>query len=372
MKRITLMHYRLDHGGIDRVASLLASGLAGAGYDVTLLLFCDKGVGEPLYRAQMDERVNINYLGAKKSSRTIDLLRLLPAAVRWIKSNPSDILLSTCNHMNWIILLSARLAKAPSKIILKTTNPIIRQSDHGLYAKLRYWGYAKAFQSADMTMTLSEAECRQYQELFPKAASKFRAVINPYVNEEMLNAPAIKPPISLIPQNRKIILSIGRFEPQKNMPLLIQSFAALNRQDCHLVILGDGALKSQCEDLAQSLNVEKNISMPGFVDNVSDHLHAADLYMMTSRYEGLPAVILEALAAGLPIITTHCFLAAREIIEPIAGCTLLEHENPQYIAEKMQESLDNQHIDRDKMKKAAQIYSIKNAIQDHIRLIETF
>lgn len=375
MKRITLLHYRLDRGGIDRVAALLASGFATAGHDVTLLLFCSGGAAEDIYRADMDDRVKIEYLGTSKSNRTGDLIRLLPRAARWIKANPNDILLSTCNHMNWITLAAARIAKTNAKVVFKTTNPIIRKSDTGLYAKLRKWGYNSAFKAADMTLTLSIAERDQLRSIFSKAPDKFESVINPYVSDAMLSRPDTKPMIANIPNHRangqKIILCIGRFEPQKNMELLIQSFAALTRNDCHLVILGDGALKTQCENLASQLGVSNHIIMPGFFPDVSDYLHAADLYIMTSRYEGLPAVILEALAAGLPTLTTDCFLAAREIIEPLDGCAILERDDPQYIADMIVQALNTQVSDGTDLRDAARAYSIANGIADHIAKINS-
>lgn len=370
MKRITLLHYRLDDGGIDRVATLLASGFAKAGYVVTLLLFCRDGSAENIYREQMDESVNFVHLGDSQSSRTKDLIRLLPKAIQWLKENPNDLLLSTCNNMNWISLLAAKLSKSKAKVIFKTTNPIIRKSDKGIYAMLRKWGYKKAFEKAGLTLTLSEAESRELQQAFPSAADKFQNVINPYVTEQMLTIPEHKPIIPNVPKGHKIILSIGRFEPQKNMGLLIQSFAKLTTKNCHLVILGDGALKNDCEKLVHLLGIEDHISMPGFAPNVSDYLKAADLYVMTSRYEGLPAVILEALASNCPILSTDCFLAAREILEPLAGCALLENEDPEAIAHMIDQALQAPSEPSEAMRDAARAYSIENGVTDHIQKID--
>lgn len=370
MKKITLLHYKLDNGGIDRVATLLASGFAEAGYDVKLLLFCQGGSAEDIYREKMNEKVKTVYLGESQSSRTKDLLRLLPKAVNWLKNEPNDILLSTCNNMNWITLLAAKFAKNKAKVIFKTTNPIIRNSDTGIYATLRKWGYKIAFEKADLTLTLSLAENRALGHTFPSAANKFQSVINPYVTQEMLAILENKTSIPNLPINRKIILSIGRFEPQKNMKLLIQSFAKLSTKNCHLVILGDGKEKRECEALAQQLNIENQIYMPGFVGNVNDYLKAAKLYMMTSRYEGLPAVILEALASNCPILSTDCFLAAREILEPIDGCAILEKEDTEYIAQMMDKALDGKPASSEAMRDAARVYSIENGIADHIKKIE--
>ncbi len=371
MKHIALLHYRLDNGGIDRVATLLASGLAKAGYDVTLLLFCRDGSAENIYRQQMDENVKFIHLGDSQSSRTKDIFRLLPTAVRWIKANPTDLLLSTCNNMNWISLLAAKLSQSNAKVIFKTTNPIVRKDDSGLYAMLRKWGYKIAFEKADLTLTLSEAENKELKQIFPNAAHKFQSVINPYVTDQMLAISKHKPNIANIPKGHKIIVSIGRFEPQKNMELLIQSFAKLTVENCHLIILGDGALKGDCEKLVHILGIEDRVTMPGFAPHVSDYLKAADLYVMTSRYEGLPAVILEALASNCPILSTDCFLAAREILSPIAGCALLENEDPGSIAQMMHDALQKPSQPSQSMRDTAQRYSIENGVADHIQKIDT-
>jgi len=373
MRNLTLVHYKLDHGGIDRVATILTNGLSRE-FNVTLLLFCRNGSGEAIYRAEIDKHVNIQYLGDSQSSRTKDLIRLLPKAVQYIKGHPTDILLSTCNNMNWITAFIAKRSKSKAKLIFKTTNPIIRKSDHSFFGMLRKWGYKKAFERADLTLTLSQAEATELKAHFPTSAHKFHNVINPYVTDEMLSKPDIKPSFDHVLPDRKIILSIGRFEPQKNMQLLIRSFAALKSIAYQLVILGDGTQKQECIDLIKSLGIEDNVTASGFVDNVADYLHAADLYIMTSRYEGLPAVIFEALAANCSILATNCFLAAREIIEPLEGCAILEQEYPEYIAHMMQKTLSearskSQNID-DRLSKVAQKYSIENGINDHIQKIK--
>lgn len=376
MKNITLLHYRLDQGGIDRVAALLADGFAGAGYHVTLLLFCSGGSGERVYFPEIDNEnfifpVNIVYLGESKSSRSKDLLRLFPKALTWLKNNPTDYIISTCNNMSWITALAARWSKIDAKIILKTTNPIVRKSDTGLYAKIRKWGYSRAFGAADMVLTLSEAETIELRKQFPSSAPKFEAVINPYVSDEMLSLPDQRELLDAISPHQKFILSIGRFEPQKNMALLIKSYAKLDaamREEYHLVILGDGALKIECEALCLDLGVSDTVIMPGFVDNVADYLHAAELYLMTSVYEGLPAVIFEALAANCPILATDCFLAAREIITPLQGCSIIEDEQPENIAILMKKALENK-IENQDLKYSAQKYSIQNGVADHIEKI---
>ena len=363
-KRISLLHYRLDNGGIDRVACFLADGFAQAGYEVDLVVFCDNGSGEDVLLPLLSNKVNLCYLGSSRGARTKDLVRLFPACVQWIGKHKPSCLISTCNHMNWITIAAAKFARSNPKTILKTTNPIIRQQDHGFYAAIRKFGYSLAIRNAERTLALSEAETQMLRRQFPSLQDRFVTVTNPYVTKAML----VKPSIDRASSNRKTIIAIGRFEAQKRFDLLIKAFASLNRFDTDLIILGDGSQKYECEQLVARLKLQGRISMPGFVNDVSEWLHKADMLVMTSRYEGLPAVVLEALAANCPVLTTDCFPAAREIIGPLEGCDIIESTIPNDIAKMMAHALARPKSDT--LHLAAQNYSIENGIYDHIAQID--
>lgn len=362
-KRVTLLHYRLDLGGIDRVACLLAKGFADAGLQCDLLVFCDKGTGEAALMPLLDANVNLHYLGQSRGSRTSDLVRLAPSAAKWIGQNKPDALLSTCNNMNWMTTITAAMARSKARIILKTTNPIIREMDSGLYAVLRKMGYNLSFRKADKILALSDSETRLLRKQFQSIGMKISTVTNPYVTPEMLNKS------TGVTRNggRKTILGVGRFEPQKQFDLLIKAFASLNRPDTDLFLLGDGQQKAEYETLIRQLNLEDRVRMPGFVDNIAEWLHRGDLLVMTSRYEGLPAVVLEALAANCPVLSTDCFPAARELLMPAPGCGIIDNPIPNQIAIKIGAMLAQPAPKQ--LPEIAKKYSIENGVDDHIRQV---
>tara|TARA_R110001606_G_C15400933_1_gene652988 strand:- start:8 stop:1042 length:1035 start_codon:yes stop_codon:yes gene_type:complete len=310
-KRVTFLHYRLDTGGIDRVACLLASGFAEAEYQVDLVVFCDQGSAEANLLPLLSKKVNLHYLGHSGGSRTRDLIRLSHRCIDWARKNRPDYLVSTSNNMNAVTAIIAKMSGSPSKVILKTTNPVVRKKDRRIYAAFRKFGYVMAIDLADKVLTLSDAETKLLQRQFPAFKSKFSTVINPYVTPDMLRDPAKQIAVG----NRKLVLGIGRFEPQKRFDLLIKAFASLKREDVNLVILGEGQQKQECEALVKKLHLSHQVQMPGFSVNIASWLHQADLLVMTSRYEGLPAVVLEALAANCPVLTTDCFPAAKEMLD---------------------------------------------------------
>lgn len=364
-KRVTFLHYRLDNGGIDRVACLLAGGFAEAGYQVDLVVFCDQGSAEATLLPLLRGKVNLHFLGHSGGSRTRDLIRLSPRCINWLKKNRADYLISTSNNMNWITTVIAKMGKPRAKVILKTTNPVVRKQDRGIYATFRKFGYAIAINCSDKVLTLSDAETRLLQRQFPAFKSKFSTVINPYVTPAMLRDPTKLIAVG----NRKIILGVGRFEPQKRFDILIKAFASLKREDVNLVILGDGQQKQECEALVKKLNLSNQVQMPGFVNNIASWLHRVDLLVMTSRYEGLPAVVLEALATNCPVLTTDCFPAAREMLEPLDGCGLIKDPVPNQIAQQMAAMLT--HPKTTSLRSEAKRYTIQNGIDDHINQIAT-
>jgi glycosyltransferase involved in cell wall biosynthesis len=363
-KRVTFLHYRLDKGGIDRVACLLANGFAQAGYQVDLVVFSSGGSGETALLPLLSNAVNLEFLGSSLGNRTKNLVRRFPACAKWLRQNQTGIVVSTCNNMNWIAVAAARISSPRPCVVLKTTNPVVRAQDRGLHAKLRSVGYAMAFKSSDRTLTLSDGETQLLQRQFPAASNKFNMVHNPYVTPAMLSKPGNR----RTPGNRKTLIGIGRFEPQKRFDLLIKGFASMNRKDADLVLLGDGSQKAECEELVGRLKLQDRIHMPGFVSDVTEWLHQSDLLVMTSRYEGLPAVVLEALAADCRVLTTDCFPAAREILEPLDGCGIIESEIPNHIAHMMEMAL-GQPKDAG-LRSAAENYSIASGVSDHIAQIE--
>jgi glycosyltransferase involved in cell wall biosynthesis len=109
-------------------------------------------------------------------------------------------------------------------------------------------------------------------------------------------------------------LAIGRLAAQKNFPLLLQAFARMAREGDRLTILGEGSARKGLEALARTLRIADRVSLPGHVNPVSDALLAADALVMSSDYEGVPAVVPEALAAGLPVVATDCSVSMGDLL----------------------------------------------------------
>jgi glycosyltransferase involved in cell wall biosynthesis len=324
--RIVLTTHALGCGGTDRVCAHLAAGFTRLGAEVELVAFAGGGAGETALRPLLGD-VPMTTLGGRGRSRTVDLVRRLPRLAGALRELRPDVVLSTGNSLNWATAAAVRLAALPqTRLALKITNPVLRAGDGRVAATMRRAGYGLAFAAADRVLTLSDADTRALRTAFPAVADRFATVANPYVTPEML-ALAPRPMRGGAPT----ILAIGRFAAQKRLDLLLRAVARMANAP-RVVLLGDGPDRPMLEGLTHELGLAGRVEMPGFVADVRPWLAQADVLALPSRYEGVPAVVLEAMAANLPVVATDCFAAARELVGAAEGCAVADADPESFAA----------------------------------------
>ena len=143
-------------------------------------------------------------------------------------------------------------------------------------------------------------------------------------------------------ENSPVILSIGRLEPQKDYITLIKSFAKIrSKQKCKLVILGSGSLLETLENLAQSLGLKNDVVFLGFVDNPYPYLKNCDLFVLSSVFEGLAIVLVEALALAPRLVSTDCPSGPYEVLEGGRHGYLVKPKSADDLADAMEKSLSD-------------------------------
>ena len=130
-------------------------------------------------------------------------------------------------------------------------------------------------------------------------------------------------------------IAVGRLVAQKNFDLLLQAFAAAKGPHDRLLVLGDGSERAELVQRARDLGIIRRVSFPGHVADISNDLRASDVLVLSSDYEGVPAVILEALAAGLAIVATDCSVSMAHLLDDGALGSLVPVRNCQALAEAM-------------------------------------
>lgn len=344
------------------MSAYLANGFQAAGMAVELTVLCSGGEVEKQLVGLVDD-IPIHYLGRAGGWRPWDLVRTLPSLIRHIRTSRPDAIVSTANNTALVCALALTLARLPTtRLLLKTTNPIASSRHVGLARAIRNWTYRLVFRRATAVWTLSSDETAEMRNAFPAFAHIFRDVDNPYVTPRMLAEPAARTGVT----GPKIV-TIARLTRQKRLERLIAAFARLRDPSARLLILGEGEERAALEAQASRLGCDKRIEMPGYVPDVAGALHGSDLFVLTSDYEGLPAAVIEAMAANCPVLCTDCFPAARTLLTGTAGCAIIEDTEPAALAAQIEAALAAPRPTT--LRTVAMRYSIENGVLSHVKAL---
>lgn len=361
---ITFVLHKFSRGGSDRVAAYLARGFVEAGFQVELVVFAKGGEVERVLLDLLGD-VPVHFLGNAGRWRSVDLIRGLPAFVTHLRRSRPDVVLSTANNTALISAIGCVTAGLPQALlVLKTTNPIASSRHRGLIRRLRLWSYRRVFRRTNAVWTLSDEESAEMRAEFPQFQKLFRAVAQPYVTPAMESSSSTQPR-----SPNRTILSIARLTPQKRLDRLIKAFALVKSKDARLLILGEGDDREALTGLVRQLGLTERVEMPGYLHDVALALHSASLFVLTSDYEGLPAAVIEAMAANCPVLSTDCFPSARSLLGRSEGCAIIEDMAPAALAEQIDQAL---HAERPKvLADVACTYSVANGVASHVQALRS-
>lgn len=364
---ILLVMNSLGRGGADRVGMILANGFARAGIPTRVALMRDGGdLPEPL-----DPRVSVESAGppmglgwsAKRPAlghRHLERSRGVRFIRRQIDAFRPAVVLAASDNMGLVTALARRRQEAQTVFALKLTNRLFRPHTPPLRAQLRRAMFKFIFGRLDLVLALTDADRADALGRFTGSKPCIRTVANPYVTEAMLAATPSRP------DEPPRLLSAGRMVRQKRFDVLLRAFALSTHRDARLTIMGDGPLRSDLESLARSLGVADRVSMPGYAD-IRSAMEQSQLFILSSDYEGLPAVLVEALASNVPVVTTDSFHAAREMFGAVPSCAVVPIGDPEALAAAIDECLS--HPPASDMRKLAEPYRMDLAIQAHIEAL---
>ena len=304
--KITLVISSLSCGGAERVLVLLAKGFTERGYEVSVVTLSAKDTD--FYR--LPEGVSRLSLAIMKQSPTLfhslwnNLTRCLILR-QGIQATQPDVVISFVTPTNILTVLSLIKTSYPV-IVTEHCDPTVR-SYRNIIEKLRIFIYPKAAKVVSVSKGVDA-----YFDWLPK--TKKAVIYNPFVlieNEQ--DQPNF---LDFFDPNKQWIVSMGRLNNQKGFDLLLSAFAKIAERypDWNLLILGEGEKRQQLEKIRDDLGLANRAILPGNISNPFPILRRSQLFVMASRFEGFPMVHGEAMACGLPIISTDCPSGPREII----------------------------------------------------------
>lgn len=290
MDKILLYIDMMDRSGAQRVMGSLANRISALGIDTILVNDFILDATIPQY--SISQSVRRFFLQDTNTGNPIlKNIRRLVRLRQIIRREKPDLVLSFLGRPN-IRMLIAGIGLRPRKIVSVRNDP---NREYGRNALVRFLT-GRLFLLADGCV-FQTPEAASY---FPKAVQdRARVIMNP-VDRRFYNAERDGHP--------KNIISVGRLEKQKNQKMLIEAFAEIAPEfpEDDLVILGEGPLRGELEDLCGRLSVRERVHMPGNVSAVENELAKAKLFVFPSDYEGMPNALMEAMAVGVPSISTDC------------------------------------------------------------------
>jgi glycosyltransferase involved in cell wall biosynthesis len=264
-------------------------------------------------------------LGVSRTARALLPLR------RLLRQEQPDVLMATLMEAN-IIAALARWPSRKTRLILRETNSLSARDISGWRRRFAAWAYHQA----DAVVALSSgvraeliADCRLQ-------ANKVVTIGNPVdIDAIVASADAGRKKVAPFPvNNHPVIIAIGRLTRQKGFDLLLAALARM-RSRARLIILGEGKDRETLLEQAQALGVSDRLTLPGFVPDPVVWLAHADLFILSSRWEGFGHVIIEAMAAGTPVIATNCPYGPADILVDGVNGVLVETDNIQAMANAM-------------------------------------
>jgi GalNAc-alpha-(1->4)-GalNAc-alpha-(1->3)-diNAcBac-PP-undecaprenol alpha-1,4-N-acetyl-D-galactosaminyltransferase len=319
--KVCFFIWGLRAAGAERVLCILANAWAEKGWEVTILTLED-GHEAPFY--PLHASIRVRPLALQKDSTSflsgltnnLGRLRTIRRAIR--QAGP-DVIVSFIDTGNVLAIAASRGLGIPV-VISERTDPS-RRSLGRVWTPLRNWAYARAerivFQSSGV------------MNWFPEAI-RSRGVVIP----NPVSVPQAAPGAKRAPDRPGLLLAMGRLFPIKGFDLLLQAFAQASRQvpGWTLEIWGRGPERDALERQAEELGLAGQVRFPGVTDRPFEVLRGGDAFVLSSRAEGFPNVLVEAMACGLPVVCTDFGGAARDIVRDGENGLLVAPEDPGALA----------------------------------------
>jgi glycosyltransferase involved in cell wall biosynthesis len=323
--KLMLLIPHLGGGGAERVTHLLTHHLDRALFEIDLILFTK----DTSLVKSAPARVRITRFEVKRVRNAwLQLIRL-------IRARQPDVILSSMAHLNFLVLLLKPLLPR-SIVILVRQNTTASASAQKWLARLPY---RHLYPRADTIICQSEAMANDLAVNFRLPRTKLAVLANPVdLNAHHTRDDSQRE--NWPPNTWPRVLAVGRLSQEKGLDMLLHAWRTVQRPypQAHLQILGAGPEEETLRQLAKTLNLEASVTFAGH-RNPAQYYASATLFVLPSRYEGMPNAMLEAAAAGLPIVATPCSDGVTDLLRNAAGTWLTSSISANSLAESIVASL---------------------------------
>ena len=366
-KHIALFISSMRGGGAERVTLNLGTEFAKLGHKVDLILVTKEGP----YLKEVPEYIRVLSFFVPFRKRFRTLLNTFPLAI-YLRREKPDVVLSAMNHCNVVALIAKILSGAKTRAAISEHNTFsIAGKTLGFFKRMITPKLMRLlYPKADTIIAVSKNVADDLAQSIGIPRERIEVIYNPVISPEIYEKAKEKINHPYFPSSSlKIIIGVGRLTEQKDFPTLIKAFAKVKQKiDANLIILGEGEDRKKLEKLIENLNLKEYIDLPGFVKNPYAFMAKADLFVLSSKWEGLPTTLIEAMACGTPVVSTDCPSGPAEILENGKYGKLVPVGDVEALAEAMEEALDNP-IDPVKLQERAGYFSAERAISGYLEVM---
>lgn len=364
--RICVFMHRFNDGGAEKATIRLINELKRRGHRVTLAVRYDEGPA----KENLSDAVGVVDMHLPKAGKLRKNLINVCKLMKLMKSQEYDVMVAIMSDMSQVAALSKRLSasRMPLVSVVHSTLSVEQMSFRGLRNRLMA-GFDRQY---DRVVAVSEAVRMDYVRCCRAAQGKTVTVYNPIVDAAMIEKAKLRPDHPWLAANRPFytLLLAGRLSYPKNHPLMLRTLKRLRESgDYRLILLGEGELRKELEALTRELGLEEWVDFRGYVKNPYGYMAFSDCVVLSSRYEGLPTVLVEALACGSRIVSTDCPGGSREILRDRYGI-LVKTEDEAALAQGIIRAVHGK-ADRALLLGRAMDFTVEKATADFERVLQS-
>jgi glycosyltransferase involved in cell wall biosynthesis len=304
-KKLTIITTSFAGGGAQRIAVNLANFFCEAGYSVDLVAFCAKGP----YLSDISKEVRLIDLNVKRALFAIAPLR------KYVMRNRDRYYLSVIRDANLVLSLASIICK-PLRMVFREANTFHGLSSLNVVSRMIYSVLLRVcYVRCDSIIANSYDTKIDLLRFSPESNAKAFVIPNPL---KIHDYDIVKANIIGSKAREGRILAVGRLEPQKNFSLLLRAFKRVvseSKKEVSLTILGDGTEYGMLDNLIATLGLRGKVELAGFQKDVESYYAGSDIFVLSSYYEGFGNVLVEALSAGMKVVSTSCPGGPRDILK---------------------------------------------------------